>query len=349
MKNRKYKDINDSISKLVDEAKTKMKSITEKSKNDNKIQNLKKEYYSAIEKSEHIKDEIIGKLEEKADNYDKKDGFSILGIKPWKLMAYFVIYSFLGFCLETIYGMLTKGVLESRQSFLYGPFCGIYGFGAVLMILFLQFFMKNNYTLFFSGYVVGSIIEYFVSLFGELILHVKWWDYSTEPFNINGRVCAFYSIAWGILAIYLMRHLNPNIEAFINKIKIKLPKYMLPIVADIGTAFLIFDAVISIYGLNIFYSRLVYENDINIPNQSYYISYYEKVLNNEKKNYYTQKYFSNEKMLKTYPNLKIQDKDENIIFVKNILKDIKPYYIKLFTPKEGNIHLTNIETVDYSE
>lgn len=314
-----------------------------------KIQNLKKEYQYAIEKSEHIKGEIKEKLEDKANKYDNKDGFTVLGIKPWKLMAYFVIYSFLGFCLETVYGILTKGVLESRQSFLYGPFCGIYGFGAVTMILFLQFFMKNNYSLFFAGYVVGTIVEYFVSLFGELILHVKWWDYSTEPFNINGRICAFYSIAWGILAIYLMRHVNPNVEKYLNKIKVKLPKYLLPIIADLGTIFLILDAAISVYALNVFYSRLVYENDLNIFNKSYYLSYYEKILNNEKKLQYTQKHFSNEKMLKTYPNLKIQDIDGNIIFVRNILKDIKPYYIKLFIPKESNIYLTNVETINYDE
>lgn len=51
-------------------------------------------------------------------------------------------------------------------------------------------------------------------------------------------------------------------------------------------------------------------------------------------------------MLKTYPNLKMEDIDGNIIFVKDILKDIQPYYIKLFTPKEDGIRLTNVEKVD---
>ena len=30
-----------------------------------------------------------------------------------RLLAYFIIYSFLGFIVETIFGILTKGVLES--------------------------------------------------------------------------------------------------------------------------------------------------------------------------------------------------------------------------------------------
>ena len=301
-----------------------------------------------MEKADSIKEEIIQKLEEKADGFEKKEGFRILGIKPWKLMAYFTIYSFLGFCVETLYGLLTKGVIESRQSFLYGPFCGIYGFGAVIMILFLQFCMKNNYTLFAGGYIIGSIIEYFVSLFGELILHVKWWDYSSEPFNIGGRVCLFYSLAWGILAIYLMRHVNPTVEGWINKIKKKLPKYLLPVVSDFMLAFLIFDGLISIYALNVFNARLVYEYDADMKNKSAYREKYERILANERKKEVTLKFFSNEKMVRTYPNLKFEDSNGEIIFVKNILSDIKPYYAKLFTPKNGKVHLTNVETVTYN-
>ena len=41
--------------------------------------------------------------------------------------AYFIIYSFLGFIIETLFALINYGVLESRQGFLYGPFCCIYG------------------------------------------------------------------------------------------------------------------------------------------------------------------------------------------------------------------------------
>ena len=263
-------------------------------------------------------------------------------------MAYFVIYSFLGFLLETVYGLLTKGVIESRQSFLYGPFCGIYGLGAVIMIVLLQYFKKNNYTIFFGGYVIGSGIEYFVSLIGEKILHVKWWDYSSEPFNIGGRVCLFYSLAWGILAIYLITHINPLIDRLIDKIKSKLPKYMLPVLFDIATAFLLVDCVISGIAMNVFYARLVYNYQINIPNAEIYAKAYKDIEENENWKKFTDKHFSDEKMLKTYPNLKMQDVDGNIIFVKDILKNIKPYYVKLYTPK-NNVKLTGVETVTYQE
>ena len=328
-----------------DELKTKGKKILD----DEQVEELKKEAKrkmaetkkATIEKTEEIKE----KLEDEAE---KQKSFKILGFKVWRLMAYFVIYSFLGFILETIYGILTKGVIESRQSFLYGPFCGIYGLGAVIMIVLLQYFKKNNYTIFFGGYVIGSGIEYFVSLIGEKILPVKWWDYSSEPFNIGGRVCLFYSLAWGILAIYLITHINPLIDKLIDKIKSNLPKYILPVLFDIATAFLLIDCVISGIAMNVFYARLVYNYKINIPNAEIYAKAYEEIIEKESWKKFTDKYFSDEKMLKTYPNLKMQDVDGNIIFVKDILKDIKPYYFKLYTPK-NTVKLTGVETVTYQE
>jgi len=323
----------------------KLKSLED----DKSIQKLKEEYNKTVVKAEKIKEEIQIKLEEKSNEVEKGKGLKILGVHIWKIMSYFVIYSFLGFCLETVYGLLTKGVIESRQSFLYGPFCGIYGFGAVIMILLLQYFQKNNYSLFFGGYIIGSAIEYFVSLFGEMILHVKWWDYSNEPFNINGRVCLFYSIAWGLLAIYLIRHVNPIVDNIILKLKAKFPKYILPIIIYGGSIFLIIDCIISGIALNVFYARLVYDYDLNIPNASIYKKAHQEALKSKNWYEFTEKHFSNEKMLRTYPNLKMEDVNGNIIFVRDILNDIKPYYFKFFTPNENMKGLTNVETVNYKE
>lgn len=337
------------VTNKIKNAKLEINELINKNNEDKKIDFLKDEYNKTLDKADEIKEEIIAKIEEKADSIESKDGFKVFGIKTWRILSYFVIYSFFGFLLETVYGLLTKGVIESRKSFLYGPFCGIYGFGAVIMILTLQYFKKNNYTLFFGGYVVGSIIEYIVSLFGEMILHVKWWDYSNEPFNLNGRICLFYSIAWGLLAIYLITHVNPFVDKIIDKIKSKLPRLVIPIIFDIGTAFLICDCIISGIAINVFYARLVHDYNINIPNAQFFSEAYNESEKNPKWFKFTEKYFSNEKMLRTYPNLKFEDTDGNIIFIKNILNDIKPYYIKIFDVNNRKIKLTNVEAVTYTE
>ena len=79
----------------------------------------------------------IEKLDEvEVKKVNKKKNLTINGISIWRILAYFIIYSVAGYIIETLYGIVTKGVWESRQSFLYGPFCGIYGLGAVKSIIF---------------------------------------------------------------------------------------------------------------------------------------------------------------------------------------------------------------------
>ena len=73
----------------------------------------------------------------------EKKSLKIMGISIWRILAYFIIYSFFGYVIETLFGIATKGVWESRQSFLYGPFCAIYGLGACIMIMFLYRYGKN--------------------------------------------------------------------------------------------------------------------------------------------------------------------------------------------------------------
>ena len=63
-----------------------------------------------------------------------RKGFNIFGYDKWSILQYFIVYSFLGYIIETLYGLFTKGVIESRQSMLYGPFCCIYGLGAVCLL-----------------------------------------------------------------------------------------------------------------------------------------------------------------------------------------------------------------------
>lgn len=241
-----------------------------------------------------------------------------------RILAYFIIYSFLGFIIETIFGMLTKGVIESRQSCLYGPFCCIYGLGAAVMIPGLQKFKKKNWTLFLAGAIEGSIVEYVISWLGEIVFHIKWWDYSNMSFDINGRICLLFTIFWGILALVLMRLINPYIEKFIDKI----PKKLFSVLTIGGTILLILDLLITAFGLQVFYTRFTKKYDLNlVEDKNLMVS--QEVLENEFVQKLSNTIFTDEKMLRTFPNIKYKDNDGNIIWVKDILTDIKPYYYKI--------------------
>lgn len=278
---------------------------------------------------EKTNENIVQNNLEKNNKENKvKKSRTIFGFSIWRLIAYFIIYSVLGFVIETAFGAVTKGVIESRKSFLYGPFCAIYGLGAVVMILCLQPFKKNNNTLFWGGFVVGSVIEYLVSLIGELIFHVIWWDYSDMPLNINGRVCVYFSIFWGLLGIYLVSYINPKIDKLINFIKRKISDKALKIIEMITAVFLIVDCLLTAYALKAFYIRMVKLHNINIGNVEMIDKEYDKIYGNKKKSDFIYKYWGDEKMIKTLPNLKLQDNDGKIVYFDSLLPDIQTYYYK---------------------
>lgn len=268
-------------------------------------------------------------VKEQSKTKDDKKQFTICGLTITKILAYFILYSIAGYIIETLFGMMTKGVIESRKSFLYGPFCGVYGIGAVIMIMGLQRFQKNNYTLFAGGFVIGSIIEYIVSFIGEWFFHIKWWDYSNMPFNINGRICVWFSLFWGALAIYLMSHLNPKVDNILNKIK---PNILKP-VTIILTILIFIDFIVTGFALKMFYVRLIKNYNIDIQGVEAYIEEYTALYENEKVKQFVDKHFSDEKILKTFPNIKITKNDGNVVWVCDILNQIQPYYIKIFTPQ----------------
>ena len=258
-----------------------------------------------------------------------KKTFSIFGISIWRIFAYFIIYSVLGYIIETIFGIVTKGVWESRQSFLYGPFCGIYGLGASIMIITLHKFSKQYNTLFVVGFIIGSIVEYLVSWIGELILHVKWWDYSTYPLNINGRICVYFSFFWGFLAIYLICSANPKVDRFIDWIKSKFSLKTLKIITLTITLFLAIDCVLTTFATSFFLIRMKVQNNLDVPNKESIVREYNTIYNNEKLSNFIYKFWGNKKMLRTFPNLKIQETDGKIVFVDTLLNDIQPYYLRI--------------------
>ena len=160
------------------------------------------------------------------------------------IIAYFVIYSFIGWGLESIY----KSILQKRivnSGFLHGPFCPIYGYGAMIMYLSLRNLTNNLVILFSYGIVVLSLFEYIVGLFLEIVFKTKYWDYSQKRFNINGRVCLQNSIYWGILGVIFMTVIHPLIEEVYKTIPIQ---YSMIIVLLVSIGIFI-DTIITTIGI----------------------------------------------------------------------------------------------------
>lgn len=295
------------------------------------------------------KEEVIDEKEKiinennNVDDVDKKTNMKkrirIFNISLWRIFAYFVIYSVVGFVIETLYGAVTKGILESRQSFLYGPFCSIYGLGATVMIVCLQKFKKSHNMQFIGGFLLGSVVEYSVSFLGEMILHVKWWDYSSLPFNINGRICVAFSVFWGILAIYLMGSFNPKVDKLIDKIKSKVKnEKILKTIIVISVIILYIDCVITGIAIKFFQIRKIEEYNLNVKDRETISRTYNDIYGNEKLSKFIYKFWNDEKMIKTFPNLKIEDVDGNIIYFDSLVPNVKPYYFVVYDKSKLKIN-----------
>lgn len=90
-----------------------------------------------------------------------------------------------------------------------GPWCPIYGFGAVFISLLLSRHAEDPLAVFGLAILICGILEYSASYMLEKIFHARWWDYSTKKFNLNGRVCADTLLPFGLLGLLLVYAITP--------------------------------------------------------------------------------------------------------------------------------------------
>lgn len=146
----------------------------------------------------------------------------------WHVMFYFLVYSFIGWLWETVYCSLREKKFVYR-GFLSGPYCPIYGFGALILLGLLLPLKSNLAILFLASTLTMSALEYGVSFALEKIFHQRWWDYSNEKFNINGRVALKPSLFWGIVSVIAVYFVHPAVGSmgdFVISIN-----YLIPLVA----------------------------------------------------------------------------------------------------------------------
>lgn len=128
---------------------------------------------------------------------------------------YFIIYSFLGWCIEVIYHIISQKQFINR-GFLKGAYCPIYGFGAIFIIYIFENFINNPFILYILAVIITSTLEYITAFILQKIFGLMWWDYTDENFNLHGYICLKFSLLWGIAALILTYIIHPKIM-FITK------------------------------------------------------------------------------------------------------------------------------------
>ena len=131
----------------------------------------------------------------------------LLGTDLYHVVHWFLVYSFLGWIVESIYMSICNKKLTNR-GFMTSPFCPIYGFGALSVYFILRPFSLNYIVLYLAGALLATILEYLVARLMQFIFGNVWWDYNEKPFNYKGILCLESTLAWGLYTILLFGFLH---------------------------------------------------------------------------------------------------------------------------------------------
>ena len=121
----------------------------------------------------------------------------------------FILYSILGYIVEIISVSIKSKKIVFNRGFLIGPYLPIYGVGCLIMVVFLARYRDDLLVLFIMSAFYCSVLEYVTSLLMEKIFKLRWWDYSRMKFNLNGRICLFNSVSFGLGGILVVRVIHP--------------------------------------------------------------------------------------------------------------------------------------------
>lgn len=140
---------------------------------------------------------------------------AMLGTDIYHIIQWFLIYSVLGWIVESIYMSFCNRKLTNR-GFVRGPICPIYGVGALTVYFLLRPVCHNVYLLYFFGCAVPTLLEYFTARLMLKIFGEVWWDYSEKPFNYKGILCLESTVAWGFYTLGLFLFLHKVVERIVD-------------------------------------------------------------------------------------------------------------------------------------
>lgn len=206
------------------------------------------------------------------------------------LMIYFLVfitYSFIGWIIEIISVAFEKKKIINR-GFLIGPYCPIYGCGALLMTFLLRNYQEDIVGLFVKAILICSILEYFTSYIMEKLFKTRWWDYSHIKFNINGRICLETMIPFGIGGVIMIKFFNP----FLFGLYGYFPFILLSIISVVIFILIVTDLIISFNIINGFKKSL---SVARIDNTEEISNKVKEVLDN--------KSYLKKRLVKAFPNV----------------------------------------------
>lgn len=167
----------------------------------------------------------------------------------YQLLWLFFIYSIAGWVTEVFLKFLEYKRFINR-GFLIGPYCPIYGAGAVIVTVGAALLapVERSWAMsFLIAFVLCGLLEYLTSYILEKYFHARWWDYTERPMNLHGRVWIGNLILFGIGGVFILEEFNPRLLALAHRMG---PRLFAAILTAVSILF-VADAVMSYFIMNL--------------------------------------------------------------------------------------------------
>lgn len=158
-----------------------------------------------------------------------------------QLAWFFLIYSFLGWCLSVAACAVKKHTFVN-PGFLNLPVSPIYGIGAVLSTVFLSELTHRPLFFILGSCVLSGILVVTTGVALERILHRRWWDFSDHKYHFHGYISLPLLLVLGVGAWLCVSFLNPLLALMLGD----LPPLLSRILVLVGLGLVALDLVLSL-------------------------------------------------------------------------------------------------------
>ena len=153
--------------------------------------------------------------------------------------------------------------------------------------------------------ILCAVLEYITSYVMEKVFKNRWWDYSDQKFNINGRVCLECAIPFGIGGIIMFYGINPVLITLLTSFS----DLALKIITVLLLVITLIDIILS---FNIIISLKNISSSIRCDSTEVITKKVKEILNS--------KTFLHKRLIASFPDMKVFNK---IYLLKNKLNKDK--------------------------
>ena len=149
-----------------------------------------------------------------------------------KYYLYFMMYAVFGWVYEVFLEVVVYRWGFTNRGVLFGPYCPVYGVGALAFIFTIGRILKNYKKprdkillipfVFFRCMFIATAIEFVTSYLCEWVMgYWPWQTYVDYKYNFQGRIALSPSLRFGLGGVLFLYILQPIFEKFVGKLKKK--------------------------------------------------------------------------------------------------------------------------------